>query len=151
MWDLLSHFRRVLFCTFSWQTCPTKVDSLHSRRRAAIYCWASFAIRLSNFENNQNKMKVGDAQRERFGNNSKKRIFCRKYLTFFCYFKEVDGTRSSNGIQYRLQLLYSNGNIFWFSFLIFNKPKTIFDHFHRCETRARHLRKADWLGYQTGN
>ena len=33
----------------------------------------------------------------------------KESLKKYSVFQEVDGTRTSNGIQYRLQLLYSNG------------------------------------------
>ena len=43
------------------------------------------------------------------------RVFLSKVRTLCVTIQEVDGLRTSNGIQYRLQLLYSNGeqaNIF---------------------------------------
>ena len=45
-------------------------------------------------------------------------IFFKTFLNIFfeSIFQEVDGTRTSNGIQYRLQLLYSNGELIDFDF-----------------------------------
>lgn len=83
-----------------------------------------------------------------------------KHMNVVCTFQESESQKTNNGIQYRLQLLYANGNE-----LLRDTskrrprvdrtelmPETVFFFFHssRRATGTRHIREAHRHRYQTG-